>query len=115
MLAKTPMQGIKVNVLDGGLMPGSVGPVLPGPALGLTYAHPVGGTVSGARKTVALHKSLQQVNGMAVFGLPITTDASGNPAQNVAGQVRHPRPGNDQKASVVGDERQLLRPHRIRP
>src|SRR2546425_9226668 len=102
------MQGIKVNVLERGLMPGSVGAVLASSSFGLADASPIGGSVSGAGKTVGLHKALQQINGMAILGLPITPDAVGNPAQNITGQVRHPRPRNDQKASVVGDEREVL-------
>jgi hypothetical protein len=85
VLAESPVQGIKVNVFDGRLVPGAIGPVLPGSALGLAHAHPVGGLVSCALKTVALHKGLQQINGVAVFSLPIVTEAPGNPTQNVAG------------------------------
>jgi hypothetical protein len=79
VLAESPMQGVKVNVFDGGLVPGAVGPVLPGSTFGLAHAHPVGGLVSRARKALALHKGLQQINGMAVFSLPILTEAPGNP------------------------------------
>jgi hypothetical protein len=85
VLAKSPMQGVKVNVFDGGLVPISVGPILSGSAFSLAHAHPVGGSVSSARKTITLYKGLQQINGMAVFGLPIAAEALGNPAQNVAG------------------------------
>ncbi len=104
------MQGIKINVLDRGLMPGAVGAVLASASLGLADPYPIGGSISSAGKTVALHKALQQINGMAIFGLPIPVDAAGNPAQNITGQVRHPRPRNNQKARVVGDEREVLPP-----
>src|SRR5438270_6110545 len=109
------MQGIKVNVLDGGLMPSSIRAVLSSASLGLADAHPIGSTVSSALKTVALHKALQQINGMTIFSLPITSDAMSNPAQNIAGQVRHAHPGNDQKARVVGDKMEVSRPPRALP
>lgn len=79
------MQGIEVNILNGGLVPGAVGSVLPRSAFGLAHAHPVGSPVSGAGKTVALHKGLQQENGMAILDLPIATEAPANPTQNMAG------------------------------
>ena len=104
------MQGTKINVFDRGLMPGAVGAVLASSSLGLADPYPIGGSVSSGSKTVALHKALQQINGMAIFGLPIPIEAAGNPAQNITGQVRHPRPRNDQKPSVVGDEREVLPP-----
>src|SRR5437764_12657407 len=109
------MQGIKINVLDRGLIPGSVRAVLASSSLGLADPYPIGGSVSSAGKTVALHKALQQINGMAIFGLPIPIEAAGNPAQNITGQVRYPRPRSDQKASVVGDEMEVLLPHRTLP
>ena len=84
VLSEASVQGVKVNVFDGGLMPGSLRPVLAGPPFGLTHAHPIGGPVSSARKTVGLHKALQQIEGMPIFGLPISAEALGNPAQNVA-------------------------------
>src|SRR6266581_2630129 len=62
------MQGTKINVLDRGLMPGAVGAVLASSSFGLADAYPIGGSVSSAGKTVALHKALQQINGMA-FGI----------------------------------------------
>lgn len=115
MLAKTPMQRIEINILNGRLVPGSVGPVLPSPALGLPHACPVGGPVSGARKTVALDKALQQINAVAIFGLPIAAEAPGHSAQNIAGQLRHPDPGKDEKTGVVRDPMKVLRSHRPRP
>src|SRR5215203_3997155 len=116
VLAEASVQRVKVNVFDGGLMAGSVRPVLPGPPFGLAHAHPVGGPVSGARKTVGLHKGLQQTDGMPIFGLPIGAEPLGNPAQNVAGLMRclH-HPGQDEKASIVSDEMKALGPHTTLP
>ena len=102
------MQGIKVNIFDGGLMPGAVGSVLPSPALGLAHTHPVGGLVSGARKTAVFHKGLKQINGMAIFALPVAAQTLGNPTQKVAAKMGHPHPGQDQKTGVVGDQMKVL-------
>jgi len=115
VLAESPVQGVKVNVFDGGLVPGAVGPILPRSALGLAHACPIGGLVSGAPKAVALHKGFQQIKAMAILGLPVTAKPSGNPTQNVAGQTRHPRPRHDQQTRVVGDELKVLGPRRAIP
>jgi len=114
-LAESPVQGVKVNVFDGGLVPGAVGPILPRSALGLAHACPIGGLVSGAPKAVALHKGFQQIKAMAILGPPVTAKPSGNPTQNVAGQTRHPRPRHDQQTRVVGDEMKVLGPRRAIP
>lgn len=67
------MQGVKVKVFDGNLVPGSVESVLTAAAFGLANAHPVGGSVAGPGETVPLHKAFQQIDGMAVFNLPVAT------------------------------------------
>jgi hypothetical protein len=41
---------------------------------------------------------------MAVFLYPVRTDPPGDSSQDMAGQVRHPDPGQDQKPHVVGQE-----------
>jgi hypothetical protein len=45
--------------------------VLAAAALGLAYAPPISSLAAGAGKAVALHKGFQQINGMAIFALPI--------------------------------------------
>jgi hypothetical protein len=44
---------------------------------------------------------------MAIAPLPVRRDAPGHPAQNVAGQFRHPHPGQNQKPTVVGHLTQM--------
>jgi len=99
---QTQALGDQHQVFAGNLMPGSIGPILAGAAFGLTDAHPVGGPVRGPRKTVALHEGFQQVNGVAIFALPVSAQTSANPAQDVAGQMGHPYPRKDQKPGGVG-------------
>jgi hypothetical protein len=41
---------------------------------------------------------------MAVFLYPVRTDPPGDSSQDMAGQVQHPDPGQDQKPHVVGQE-----------
>ena len=79
-------------------------PVLPGPALGVPDMEPVRGFVADALETGSLHKGLHQVDGMAVFLDPVLLKTSHNPAQEMAGQMRHPHPGQDEEASIVGHQ-----------
>lgn len=41
---------------------------------------------------------------MAVFLYPARTDTPSDSSQDMAGQMRHPDPGQDQKPHVVGRE-----------
>src|SRR6202023_2879837 len=72
------MQGTKVNVFYRDLMVRTIGSVLAAAALGLAYAYPVGRLVRGGGKSVALDKSLQQINGMAILALPLVAQTLGN-------------------------------------
>ena len=107
-IAKIGAQRIKVNVFDRDLLVRPIGPVLAGAAFGLANAHPVGGPVTSAGKAIGLHERFQQVNGMAVFVLPVGAQTLRHPAQDVAGQMRHPNPGRNQKTGVVGEPVELL-------
>src|ERR1035437_4660611 len=81
-------------------------PTLARPAGSLTHPNPVGRLVTSAPESVRLHEGFQQVNGVVVALLPVGSDAPGNLRQNMAGQMGHPHPGQDQKTAVVGDELQ---------
>src|ERR1035438_9686126 len=95
-------------------------------ALGLAQANPIGGSVASARKALPVHEGFQQPNWLPILGLPVLADAPADLAQNVAGQMRHPDPGEDEKTRVVDDPSQLagalqgtpanpLVPHRALP
>jgi hypothetical protein len=105
-LAKLWMQGIEIHVFNGNLLPAPLGAVLTGAALGLPDALPVGGSVAGCAKTLPLHKGLQQIDGMTVFGLPVPTQPPAQVAQNTTGQPRHA--AQHQKAGIVGQEMKVL-------
>src|SRR5208283_3363629 len=81
------------------------------------WAHPppVGGLVATAGEAAHLDEGLQQIEGMAIFALPVAADTPGDAAQQMAGQMRYPHPGGDQKASVVGNQMQALTPGRPVP
>jgi hypothetical protein len=72
-IPKAGMQGIEIDVFNGNLVVGAIGPVLAAAALGLAHANPVGRPVTSTRKAVAFHEGFQQINGMAVFALPVAT------------------------------------------
>jgi len=92
------MQGVKVNVLEGSLLVLALHGVLPGTALGLSHPQPVGGLIRGAGEVIALDEGFEQINGMAVFALPVGAQTTGNPAENmvsyylVCGQDRRSQP-----------------------
>ena len=44
---------------------------------------------------------------MSVFIHPVVTDPPGNPAQDMAGQMRDPYPGQDQETHIVGDKMEV--------
>src|ERR1035441_5047673 len=85
-LLKARVQGIEINVFDGQPVGPAIRAVLPAAAFGLADAPPVGGLVATAGKTVALDKGFQQIDGMAVFALPIAAQPPSNAAQQMAGQ-----------------------------
>jgi hypothetical protein len=60
---------------------------LPTPAFGLSDQQPVGGPVTGSAEAAAVDKGFQQFDGMAVLALPIRSDACGDTAEQMTGQV----------------------------
>ena len=95
------MQRPDIHVFDGGGK--SARRALASPALGLAQANPIGRAVAGAGKALALDKGFHQPEGLPVFGLPVLAQAAADLAQNVAGQVRHAHPGEEDKTGVVDD------------
>jgi len=64
-----PGERIEVDVFTGHSQATVV--IVAAAALSLSGANPIGGALTTALETISLHKGLQQVNGMAIFGLPI--------------------------------------------
>src|SRR5260370_7513520 len=90
--AKAWMQGIKINIFDRQSIGPAIGPVLTAAAFGLADALPVGGPVTTAGKAVALDKSFQQIDGVAVFSFPVAAQTPGDPTQNMPAQKSTPHP-----------------------
>ena len=65
---------------------------------------PVCGFVADALEAVSLHKGLHQVDGMAVVLDPVLPETAHDPAKDMAGQMRHPHPGQDEEAGIIGHE-----------
>src|SRR6266516_2770024 len=101
MRAKIPVQGPDINVLDGGGEPARR--ALASPALGLAQENPIGGAVAGAGKGLPVHEGFQQPERLPILGLPVLADAPADLAQDMAGQMRYPHPGENEKAGVVSD------------
>ena len=107
---KAPLQGVKVNVFNGPAVSLAPGMVLAAAALGLADVPPISRLVAGAGQAVALPKGFPQINGIAIFALPIPAQPLGDAAQNMASQVRHCYPRGHQEPRVISDPRQPLGP-----
>jgi len=99
-------EGIEVDIFDRNRQ-GAVA-VLPAATFCLASADPVGGAVAGALEAGAVHEGFDQVDGMAVLGLPIVCEAAGQAGEEVGGQVGDADPGEDEEPDVVGDPRKAL-------
>jgi hypothetical protein len=73
-------------------------------ALGETHGNPVGRLIAGARKSLGIHKGLQQDNGMVINSLPLLGQDSGHSPQKVRGQMRNFHPRKDEETSILGEE-----------
>ena len=106
-------QPIEINRF--GRHPQSVVSILsPAPAR-VAHAEPVGRTVTSAAKAPTLHERLQPVEPVAILRLPIGINAPRGKSQQVAGQVRCPHMGQDQKTGVISQSRQPRHPLRLAP
>jgi hypothetical protein len=88
----------------------TVSMVLAGSPGGLTHVNPVGRLVTSALESVLLHKGFQQVNGMVVASLPVRINPVRHLRKNMGGQVADPNPRQNQKATIVSNERQTPSP-----
>ena len=66
--------------------------VLAAASLGLADAYPVGGAVASASKAFSIDKSLNEVNGVPVLGLPVRAETAGKTREHVRGQMRNADP-----------------------
>lgn len=82
--------------------------VLSGAACGASDDLPVGRQVAGCPKTIFLNERFQESHRMAILPPPVGADPAGDPSQDVAGQMRHLRPGQEEEADVVCDPTQPL-------
>src|SRR6266566_2337460 len=81
--------------------------VIAGAPGGQADLDPTGGPIAGARKTGLLDKALDQVDGMSVLLLPVRRQPRGDPPQQMAGQVWHTHPRQNEQTRVVGDQPQM--------
>ena len=99
---KSFCQRVKVNIFDGHFK-GDI-PVVAAAPFGLTDINPVGCLVTDALEAVTFHKGFQQIKGMVVFLYPVRADTPGDSSQDMAVQVRHSDPGQNQKPHVIGQK-----------
>ncbi len=87
----------------------SVALILAGPSGGLADVKPVGRLVTGAGESVLLDKGFQQVNGMAVARCQSALMRRSTWARIWLARLRGADPRQDEKSTVVGNQRQALR------
>ncbi len=75
---------------------------------GLIDVNPVGCLIADASESFPFDKGFQEIKGMVVFLYPVQTDVSGDPSQDVAGQVRNSDPGQNQKSHVIGQQVEIF-------
>src|ERR1035441_7755789 len=92
-----------------------MGAVLTAPPAGKRDGLPVGGQITGALETRALHKGLDQHGTVAVTRLPIVAQSGWHPTQQVAGQVGDFDVRQDQKPAVVDHQMQVLASNPLTP
>ena len=89
--------------------------VLSASSTGVADPQPIGGPIAGAPEEVSLNEGFYQLDWMAVFLLPIDGETPGDLTKNMAGQMRYPDPGQNQKPGVIGDEVQITSAGNIGP
>jgi hypothetical protein len=67
---------------------------------------PIGGSITGATKSIGVDEALHQTDRMAILNLPIRRQAATPPRQQMAGQVFDLDPGQDEKAGLTAEQRQ---------
>ncbi len=76
---------------------------------------PVGRAITGARKSIPLHKRFHPLHGMTVLFHPIPPQSRRGQTQKVAGQMRHANPRQNEKPAVVGQTAQAGSPTLLLP
>src|ERR1017187_9056645 len=84
-------------------------------ALRETYLCPVGGAITAAVITRPIHQCFQQHWLSAISGKPIAGQLPRRQGEDMAGQVRRPDPGQNEKAAVVDYQRQVVLAGRLAP
>jgi hypothetical protein len=101
-------QGIAPDGLDRAV--GSVGEVVLATAGGLSKIDPVGGRIAGSSEQVRIDESLEPVDGMGIYVLPVSTEDASRPGEQTGGQTMSFDPGKREKAGVVGQKMHVLAP-----
>jgi hypothetical protein len=112
-LTKSRRQGVEVDVFD---RHDHVGiSILATASCCLAYQLPIGCTVTGAPETVTLDKRFYQVERVSVLLLPICADSFQYGAEQMACQMRHFDPWQDEKTGIVRHQEKSLGPNGISP
>ena len=92
-----------------------MGLIILSPACGFAKINPVGRLVTGAPETCCVHKGLQEVDRVPIEPLPVLSKPPGHSTQDIGSQVRHPDPGHNQEAAVIGNQVEILSSYTGRP
>jgi hypothetical protein len=107
-LPEVSAQGVAPDGLDGSV--GSVGEVVLASAGGFSKIEPVGGLVAGSSEHVRIDESLEPIDGMGIYVLPVSAEGASRPGEEMGGQAMRFDPGKHEKAGVVGQKMNVLAP-----
>jgi hypothetical protein len=87
-----------------------VGEVVLASAGGFSKIEPVGGLVAGSSEHVRIDESLEPIDGMGIYVLPVSAEGASRPGEEMGGQAMRFDPGKHEKAGVVGQKMNVLAP-----
>jgi hypothetical protein len=102
----TRLQHQRTDPHDLGLAVVDAPTAAPSVPVGQPHRKPAGGSVGGAAEPGGVDEGFRQLHGVPVRAAPVGGKAFGIPGQDHGGEVGYPDIVQDQKARVIGDERQ---------
>ena len=89
--------------------------IIAGAALGLAGKNPVCRLITNAPEQGSVNKGLQQIDGVTILLMPVSADTTGDPGEDMTGQMGNPDPGQDEEAHVVRQIPQVAFPFLLCP
>ena len=89
--------------------------IIAGAAFGLAGKNPVCRLITNAPEQGSVNKGFQQIDWVTILFMPVGADATGDPGEDMTGQMGNPDPGQNEKAHVVRQVTQVAFPAPVVP